>query len=65
MRRKIGRTTPAGELWGMIKRNRNWNMSSEEETSVSNRDKAEISCSHRHIVQKMCQRKGEADGKER
>lgn len=46
---KIGRTTPVGEVWGMTKRmgggRREWEypvMTSEEETAVSNRDKAEI-----------------------
>ena len=46
---KIGRTTPVGEVWGMIKRmeghTREWEypvMTSEEVTAVSNKDKAEI-----------------------
>jgi len=46
---KIGRTTPVGEVWGMIKRmggdRREWEypvLTSGEETAVSNREKAEI-----------------------
>ena len=45
----IGRTTPVGEVWGMIRKmggeRREWDypvIISEEETAVSNREKAEI-----------------------
>lgn len=46
---KIGRTTPIGEVWGMIKRmggdGREWDypvITLEKETAISNREKAEI-----------------------
>lgn len=46
---KIGRTTPVGEIWGMIKRmegdRKDWEypvIATEEEVAVSSREKAEI-----------------------
>lgn len=71
---RIGRTTPVGEVWRMIKRmggnRREWEypvIVTEEETAVSNGEKVESMAKHlqRYIVQKTYQRKkgGEEKGK--
>lgn len=68
---KIGRTTPVGEVWGMIKRmggdRREWEypvMTSEEETTVSNRDKAEIMAKSFTKIQSSENLSEEGEGKE-